>query len=713
MHSAPVFQLEDPIMTTPEMEPFPPAPAAQTPAPVHAEPPAPIRVPLSMTEHAAVGAWASLTFGAPGKGVIIEHEGVGREADFVVGVSREGVSRVMPFARGNEAFPGMTVATEGDVARTMSPCLDEFTMSGGGAPTVTLRVYTPHAALPNPKRSGNLQYATAPGVLIDLLIDNSDSDSPATAFVGMDFGAGFGKAAGEGVRLRPVDWSSKTLVGVAESGRWALAAQAAKDEVFTVLAADAAACVIAGMGAIEPGGRQGGVAVKVAPRSTRTLTLVFAVYHQGTVTQGVEGRYLYTAYFPRIEAAANFLLTNAQKIRESCSSFDGRARSACPDPEKLTLFARAVRAYEAQTQVIDSAGAAYFAVIDKKTGCRNVIDAAADHLAWELYRNPWVIRNLFDLATTAYSYHDRVRFPGDLESPDELREGGMSFAHDFGYHTAYTPGPASAEEMRGGPSMATEELLNAVYMLTSYALLADDTPWAKTRLPFARELMTSMENRDHWDPERRTGILKAESDRGGPGRAEVTAFGSAGSALAPARGNLYIAVKTFCANMMLTTYFQNNNDLHSADYSYAFAQKTAAALVAAFDKERGMLPPNLLGLAVDNNERVIAALEPLAIPTYLGLTSTLPEYFPELFNVLKTHAETCLRDGCIDVATGSLRLASGSSHLMAGKGIAVLYVLERLFGIDVKSQCSGAWKAVEAAGIDGRAIAAALFVKPA
>jgi hypothetical protein len=165
--------------------------------------------------------------------------------------------------------------------------------------------------------------------------------------------------------------------------------------------------------------------------------------------------------------------------------------------------------------------------------------------------------------------------------------------------------------------------------------------------------------------------------------------------------------------MMLTTYFQNNNDLHSADYSYAFAQKTAAALEAAFDKERGMLPPNVLGLAVDNNERVIAALEPLAIPTYLGLTSTLPEYFPELFNVLKTHAETCLRDGCIDVATGSLRLASGSSHLMAGKGIAVLYVLERLFGIDVKSQCSGAWKAVEAAGIDGRAIAAALFVKPA
>ena len=437
------------------------------------------------------------------------------------------------------------------------------------------------------------------------------------------------------------------------------------------------------------------------------------MYHEGSVTQGVEGRYLYTAYFPRMEAVANFLLTNAQKIRESCTSFDGRTRAACPDPEKLVLFARSVRAYEAQTQIIDAAGAAHFTVIDKRTGYRNVINAAADHLAWELYRNPWVVRNVFDLATTAYSYHDKVCFPGDLESPEELREGGMSLAHDFGYHTAYTPGPASAEELRGGPPMATEELLNAVYMLTSYALLADDTPWAKTRLPFARELMTSMENRDHWDPEKRTGILKAESDRGSKGRAEVTAFEGAGAALAAARGNVYLGVKTFCSNMMLTTYFQNFNDLHSADYSYAFAQKTAAALVAAFDKERGMLPANLLGLAMDANERVLAAIEPLAIPTYLGLTSTLSEYFPELFNVLKTHAETCLREGCIDRETGALRLTSGHGEALRGKVASVLYVLERLFGIDVQGQYPEAWRALNGAGMDGRALAAALFVKPA
>jgi hypothetical protein len=263
--------------------------------------------------------------------------------------------------------------------------------------------------------------------------------------------------------------------------------------------------------------------------------------------------------------------------------------------------------------------------------------------------------------------------------------------------------------------MSTEVLLNGVYLLTSYALLADDTPWAKTRLPFARELLTNMENRDHWDPEKRNGLLKGESEKVGSG-AEVTAFVGCGDALAKAHGSLYLAVKTFCANLMLTTYFQNNNDLHTADYSYAFAQKTAQSIVALFNAEVGILPANVLNPGA-SSERVIAALEPLAVPTYLGLTSTLAEYFPELFNVLKTHATNCLKnapEGCVD-ANGALRLSSGSGKTIPAKVVSVLYVLERLFGIDVASQVPGAWKGVveSADATDGRLITAALYAKPA
>src|SRR5207248_2803235 len=111
------------------------------------------------------------------------------------------------------------------------------------------------------------------------------------------------------------------------------------------------------------------------------------------------------------------------------------------------------------------------------------------------------------------------------------------FARDFGFATAYAPGTLPAGSGAGqasafdggatspgwsGGRFATEILLNSIYMLTSYALIADDTPWAKTRLPFARELLVSMENRDHWDPGQRNGILKAES--AGSTGDEQTAF---------------------------------------------------------------------------------------------------------------------------------------------------------------------------------------------
>src|SRR5262249_49535638 len=144
-----------------------------------------------------------------------------------------------------------------------------------------------------------------------------------------------------------------------------------------------------------------------------------------------------------------------------------------------------------------------------------------------------------------------------------------------------------------------------------------------TRLPFARELLTSMENRDHWDPAKRTGILKAESAAATGD--ELTAFGHIPHAppeLSRARGNLYIGVNSFCASLLLTTYFQNNNDLHSADYAYAFARKTAVSLAGAFNGE--FLAADLFASAKGGG-MLLAALEPLALPTFLGLTSTLAE----------------------------------------------------------------------------------------
>src|SRR5690349_2094948 len=50
--------------------------------------------PFFMTHHAPVGAWASLTFGLPGRGLCIDHETLKPEpnADLLVAIHRDGVT---------------------------------------------------------------------------------------------------------------------------------------------------------------------------------------------------------------------------------------------------------------------------------------------------------------------------------------------------------------------------------------------------------------------------------------------------------------------------------------------------------------------------------------------------------------------------------------------------------------------------------------------
>ena len=324
-----------------------------------------------LTPHAPVGAWSSLSFGALGRGAAIQIESLDDlpNIDLFVAVQRPGQSEVdaLAFVEDPTAYPAWRFLPAADVQRTLTPCIDQF---AGGA--IVLRAFTPQSALPNPKRSGNLQFAAAPGILLEVTIDNSASDADARALVAL---RGLSQTADCPGRLRPLDWSSKTLVGIANAGRWLLAAAPVKDQIATFQSDNLADF----SPRIEPAANTGGIVIQVPARTTRTVTLVFAVYRQGLVTQGIDGRFFYTNYFPRLEAVANFLLANAQRLRESCANFDARTASAAGDPHRLAVFSHAVRAFNARTQVIDSvtpAGpAAHFAVI-APDGPRNARPAA-------------------------------------------------------------------------------------------------------------------------------------------------------------------------------------------------------------------------------------------------------------------------------------------------------------------------------------------------
>ena len=624
---------------------------------------------LFMTHHAPMGAWSSLTFGLPGAGVGIDTEALQIQSSggLVVACSRGPDQTVaFPFftltaaqdgelravgATSPGAFRNWKLVQPGALARTLTPATDEY--AGGG---IRLRVTSPRMPLEPPFTGEALSLATLPALLIEVEIDNSAHGAAATGFLGFAY-------QGNG-RLRALDWSDGKLAGVGFQGSWALAALSSSD-VFTIRGGSVAHLVEAGRGSIHPGGNEGGIGFRVAPHSKGKLTAVFAFYRAGNdVAQGIPASYAYTASYSSVEAVAHAALKSADLLRAGAKTFDERVAPDGSDPLAVELLAQASQGYYANSSLLrDSSGALHWSLCEGQYGWRNTLDLAADHLPFELTAHPWVAGNVIDGFIDRYSYRDKVRFDGETEAH---HPGGLSFTHDQGNYTAYSPMGTSGYERpgrKGYSFMTTEQLLNGIYCSAAFALKGGDPEWRRRRLPVARELIASMENRENADPARRDGILRAQSDRVGDGN-EITTYDALDPALRDSSGSLYIAVKTWCAAQMLERWFAMEGDAGCAARCSALAGRTARSLLARFDNYKGAFPANLLD---GGDSLVLAALDPLAVPLFCGMAEDLRRY-PELIGQLKTHAETCLQPGrCLDPKSGGLRLSSESANTWPSK----------------------------------------------
>lgn len=650
--------------------------------------------PLFMTHHSPVGAWSSFTFGLPGLGVGIDHEQLKVDAtgDLLVAVSRgPGQVRMLPFfagAKGEDyegkvagntppaAFKRWSVVPARELQRRLTPGVDEFT-----AGDLRLRVYSPRLPLPDPDTKASLKDALCPAVLVEVEVDNRRSEKTAYGFFGLAY-------QGQG-RIRPLDWSSEgQLCGIAFRGNWAIAAKAKPGEVFTLRAASIAANVESGQPIIHPGGGEGGILFAVPAGKRSTLTCAVGFHHAGSATQGIAARYAYSDDFADVESVCRHALDSAERIKAAAAAFDAQAAAGGASPRRVQLFAQASQAYYANSSLLrDAGGRWYWSVCEGQFAWRNTLDLAADHLPFELWRHPWISRNVIDLFFDRYSYRDRLRFPDD---PKTLRPGGLSFTHDQGNYTAYSPPGRSGYELPGRDGaysfMTSEQLLNGIYCAAAYAIATGDRAWSARRVKEAGELLASLENRDQYDPAKRDGLLKGESDRV-EGGAEITTYDALDHSLKIAQGNIYIAVKTWCAALMLGEMLDLGGDAPRAAAARAFAKKTAASLLARFDRDKGRFPPNLYA---GGDSHVIAALEPLVVPLYGGLENRLREY-PELVDALRQHARSGLRKGvCLDPANGGLRLSSSSTNTWPSKAVLTLAAIEWLEGKPAEQVCPSA-----------------------
>lgn len=658
----------------------------------------PATTPFFATHHPFPGALASFTFGQPGYGAGLEFETTAfRETlNLLVACSRgPGRTDVLPFLR--DVAPTDTEAESVRQARAQAPDLEslrwrcvpaaeiERTLTLGADTYrhagLAFRVWTPRQPLPEPAGLADSAAAAAlcPALLLELTLDNRDSDTDATIFLGL-------ASVQPGLRFHPLSPAPETevLCGMGYSDAWCLAARPGPG-VFTIKDYAIACAVEEGRACREFAGAKGGVARRVPAGAVVTLTCALGIHRAGTVTRDPATSYAYARHFASAEEAAAYALEHAEVFRAAARAAEARLAESGLGEVDQAMLAQAVSAYEACTQLtLDADGAAYYAVLEGQYAWRNTFDLAIDHLAWELHHNPWTALAVLESHIEGYSYRDEIDFP---EAPGVWHPGGISFAHDQGLYLTYAPKGRSGYERAGlcgcYSHMTTEQLLNGAMFLAGVLQRVELPPARRARLlGVVAEVMESLERRDHVDPARRDGLLKARSSRCGESGQEINSYDSLGHYLTPARGSAYLAVKTWVACLALAR-IQPGSPL--AERARAMADRTSATLLRAFDVKTGLLPGNL---DTPSDERVLVSIESLGTATVLGIEEDFARY-PELIAALRRHALACLQPGfCLreTPAGPTLLLASASPNAWPSKLALCLLACRRHLGIDGETE---------------------------
>lgn len=635
------------------------------------------------THHAPVGAWASLTFGAPDIGMSIDVQDpvVKKSGIMMAGWANEQEIHAIGFcdipktnhvdlkSEGTQASDREKAERlkaeygfygEEEIARTLTPSRDIFTAS-----RITFSTYTPYDALPDPEKQEIPAIACLPGILMDVTIDNTDSSLPCTAFFGMQLKD----------TKKSHSFEKDGLIGHAHRNEWAFAADA-KSGAYIVRGLDATELLKKG----ERGVHQNGPAflcIAVPAGEKKTLTLTWSVYASDGSNGTFNTVYYYNRFFKDLYEGARAVLSSADELRRIADKVDSELLNEHQDAERVSLFCQALRGYYASTQLLlDEEGNVRWNVGEGAYVWRNTIDLCADHITWELRRNPWIVRSLMDEFIEHYSYTDRVTYPGiEGDYP-----GGISFTHDMGCYFTYSPRGYSdyehVNETRDGFYfyMTTEELLNGIYCLAGYALYTGDRDWLMKRRDLLPKLMESLENRDGFNDEMRNGVLKASTTRGGLCALESTTYDALDHSLLEAAGNLYVYIKTWCSLILLKKCCGMTGDADTAARAGKMLEKCRASVSLFRSDKYPWLRANAYR---DLPGAVSAAAEPLAVPHMLGVLNADTD--PMLTEILTAHSIECLKTGvCRDEATGGLRLSSTSRNTWTSKVILTIYAMENV-----------------------------------
>jgi hypothetical protein len=406
----------------------------------------------------------------------------------------------------------------------------------------------------------------------------------------------------------------------------------------------------------------------VAAGARKRFPLALGFFAGGAVTTGLRADYAYTRVFRDLEEVLTHGLAHHARYAHVAAQRDRELDRSRLGADQRFLLAQATHSYYGSSQLLWHAGRPLWVVNEGEYRMMNTFDLTVDHLFFELAWHPWAVRNALDLFARRYAYRD---------------QHGLSFTHDMGVNNQFTPPGRSSYEcdrLHGCFShMTMEQLLNWILCAVSYGEKTRDHAWLRRQRATLLACAESLRLRDNADPRKRDGVLKHDTSRCGADGAEITTYDSLDVSLGQARNNLYLAVKTLGAWVLLERAFVTLGLDPDAIAARADAARLAATLTKKFEPATGFFPAVFEN---GNRARILPAVEGFVYPLYLGLTDAVNPSgrFAPLLAQLHQHISHALQPGvCLDSASGGWKISSTSTNTWFSKIALAQHVVRRLF----------------------------------
>ncbi|MES2933627.1 MAG: glycoside hydrolase family 52 protein [Pseudomonadota bacterium] len=640
------------------------------------------------TQHAPIGAHASLTLGFPGaRGGMDLERCEAPNQDILIALEsadKQGEFDVMPFIdlkAGSEAerYVASHDGLGGDKivlrAYEQTEIERKFAIASDAwhAGDLTYTLYSPGGAIPDPALGDtvDLKRALVPAVWAEVTVDNSKgarSRILAVGFNRIDPCYGLRHIAGDNGLVGIGSGMDMALVSD-HPGAWSSLGLAWQE----MLDVNNAANRSSGLGG------QGMIGFDVPANTKVTLRFAYCFHRAGVATAGVATRYLYNRWFDSTEAVGRFALDNFDDARLRATRADEKLRnSKLSEAQKFTV-AHATRSYLFSTQMLELDGQPLWNVNEGEYNMINTLDLVPDHSLYEVQQHPWTVRNVLDQYTARYSYTDDISWRG------EKAAGGISFTHDMGAAAVFTPAGRSSYErtnLSGCFShMTMEELLNWVLTAGLYVQASNDLVWLKKNTGVLLQCLESMERRDHPDPAQRIGVMRWDSSRCGTGR-EITTYDCIDLSLGQASGNTYLGGKLWAASVVLARLFERVEEIGGRGRAQSQAQRAAATITAAADAN-GRIPALLEG---KTEAIILPVIEGLAYAHFGGAHQALAldGEFADYFKALSRHMmEHVLRDDTCLYPDGGWRISSTSANTFPAKVYVCQFAARHLLRLPI------------------------------